>query len=62
MTAEDLRATLERLGLSQAAFARLVDTNRQTVSRWMDGERAVPHWLPSWLWMYERLPSSKRPR
>lgn len=56
----DLHATLRRLGLSQAAFARLCGTTRQTVSRWMDGERAEPHWLRSWLQMYEMLTREQR--
>lgn len=65
MTPTDLLAALDRLGLSQAALARMVGTERQAVWRWtLDpshaNARAAPHWLPSWLAMFERLTPEQR--
>lgn len=65
MTPTELRATLDRLGLSQAVLARMVDTERQAVWRWLldpahANARATPHWLPSWLAMFERLTPEQR--
>jgi hypothetical protein len=42
MTAKQFRATLDRLGLSQAAAAALVGADPRTGRRWALDERAVP--------------------
>lgn len=42
MTANQFRAALDRLGLSQLEAARLFKSNDRTVRRWAIGERAVP--------------------
>ncbi len=42
MTADQFRAALAGLGLSQAGFARLAMVDARTVRRWCDGTRAVP--------------------
>ncbi len=43
MTPADLRAARLRLNLGTDAFARLVGaTSRSTVTRWENGERAIP--------------------
>jgi len=60
MTPDELRAALERLGLSQIAFARLCCQSHITVNRWLQKKRGIPEWLPSWLSMYERLPPKVR--
>jgi DNA-binding transcriptional regulator YiaG len=41
MTAADLRATLERLNLSQMDLARKLDVNWRTVHRWIAGTTPV---------------------
>lgn len=65
MTRDDLRAALDRLGLSLVALARMMGQTAITVSRWLapghlGSVRAVPAWLPSWLAMYERLTPEQR--
>lgn len=42
MTANQFRAALDRLGLSQAAAASLVGADPRTGRRWALGERTVP--------------------
>ena len=42
MTSTDLKATLSRLGLSQAEAARLLGVTPTAVTRWVQGTRAVP--------------------
>jgi DNA-binding transcriptional regulator YiaG len=42
MTAEQFRAALAALGMTQAAFARLALVDARTVRRWALGERDVP--------------------
>jgi transcriptional regulator with XRE-family HTH domain len=42
MTALQLQQALTRLGMTQAALARLTDTNRRTVTRWSSGASDVP--------------------
>lgn len=42
MTANQFRAALDRLELSQAAAAALVGADPRTGRRWALGERAVP--------------------
>jgi len=42
MTANQFRAALDRLGLSQAAAAALVGADPRTGRRWALDERAVP--------------------
>lgn len=41
MTADEARAHLARLGLSQQAFARLIRVNPSTVRRWLFAEDAL---------------------
>ena len=42
MTGAELRAARARLGLTQAALAKLLRVAPNTVARWERGERAVP--------------------
>lgn len=43
MTPRKLKATRESLGLSQAAFARMVGVaSDRTVRKWENGERKIP--------------------
>ena len=39
MPPTDLRAILERVGVSQSAFARRLKVNRRTFTRYLDGTR-----------------------
>ena len=42
MTANQFRATLARLGLSQRGASRLFNVNERTVRRWALGEGSIP--------------------
>ena len=42
MTSDEYRATIERLGLSQIAAARLLGVDDRTSRRWACGERDIP--------------------
>lgn len=42
MTANQFRAALSRLGISQLEAARIFKSNDRTVRRWAIGERTVP--------------------
>lgn len=42
MTANQYRAALDRLGLSQLGAARLFEADGRTSRRWALGERSVP--------------------
>ena len=42
MTADEFRAALAGLGLTQAGFARLALVDARTVRRWALGERDIP--------------------
>lgn len=42
MTADQFRADLDHLGLTQVACARFLDTTDRTVRRWATGEQPVP--------------------
>lgn len=46
MTPAELRAALDRLGLSQSGAARLWGMNPRTVRRWLAGEQDIPAWVP----------------
>lgn len=41
-TPAEIRAEIERLGMSQAAFARELRVEPRTVERWLSGERTMP--------------------
>ena len=42
MTSQEFRAELERLGISQAEFARLCDSDGRTIRRWADARENTP--------------------
>ncbi len=68
MTDDELTAALRRLGLSQAALARLLDDlgERQpaptTVWRWADGRSRVPIGVGALLRLLEEIPDDLRLR
>jgi transcriptional regulator with XRE-family HTH domain len=41
-TSEALKAHIDRLGLTVGRFAELIGVNRNTVGRWLSGERGIP--------------------
>ena len=41
MTGKELRRLRKSLGISQAAFARIMDVTVTTISRWECGHRAI---------------------
>lgn len=42
MTPADLRATMDRMGLTTAQMARAARVNERTVRRWLSGDRRIP--------------------
>jgi transcriptional regulator with XRE-family HTH domain len=42
MTGEELRRRRERLKMTQAELARRLDVQRVTVTRWENGQTAIP--------------------
>lgn len=42
LTPAQFRSTLDRLGISQAGCARVLDINRRTVTRYLSGDLEVP--------------------
>ncbi|MBI3445994.1 MAG: hypothetical protein HY055_11700 [Magnetospirillum sp.] len=66
MTDEEFTNALRRLGLSQAALARLLDDLGEqqpaptTVWRWADGRSKVPIGVGALLSLLEQLPSDIR--
>ncbi|KIL99766.1 hypothetical protein CCC_03938 [Paramagnetospirillum magnetotacticum MS-1] len=66
MTDDEFTEALRRLGLSQAALARLLDDLGEqqpaptTVWRWADGRSRVPIGVGALLRLLEQLPSETR--
>jgi transcriptional regulator with XRE-family HTH domain len=62
MTGPELHAALDALGMSQREFARRFGLLEGSVSRWAQGHRAVPSWVPGALALLHRArrPSRKR--
>lgn len=66
MTDDEFTDTLRRLGLSQAALARLLDDLGEqqpaptTVWRWADGRSRVPIGVGALLRLLEQLPNELR--
>ncbi len=54
VTSAEFRATLARLGLTQAGAARLLGVDERTGRRWARGERQVPEPVRRLLWACER--------
>lgn len=53
MSPQDFRATLGRLGISQAALARSLGVNKQTPNRWAHGLAPIPRSVVLLLWAME---------
>jgi len=46
MLAEELQAEIEIRGWSQREAAKKLGVSEADVSRWVNGVRRTPHWLP----------------
>lgn len=53
---ESLREFLDRMKIGHQEFARMTDTNPQTVKRWLSGKQDVPHWVALLVALLERAP------
>ena len=49
LTAEQLEAILMRLSMVQLDFAEKLGVTQATVSRWLNGQTAVPAYVEAWL-------------
>jgi DNA-binding transcriptional regulator YiaG len=58
MTADEFRAALDGLGLSQVAAAQALEVDARTVRRWALGEREVPGPVRVALRLMRLLPAS----
>ena len=59
MGADDLRASLDRLELSQRGAAKRWGLHMRTLTRWLDGSRPIPPLMPALLALEE---GSMKPR
>jgi DNA-binding transcriptional regulator YiaG len=59
MTADDLRAVLGRLSLSQTGAARLLGVDPRTMRRWVLGEREIPEVVVRLLRLLEHVPGTR---
>lgn len=57
MFKRSLKDTLERFGLKQTEFARLLDVSPRTVSLWSTGETALPGPVVAYLRVLQLLPA-----
>ncbi len=60
MTNQDLRAVVERLELSQADLAKLLEVTPRSVNLWATGQRAVPGPVAAYLRIFEMVPQPFR--
>ncbi|HEY1728116.1 MAG TPA: hypothetical protein VGG22_07075 [Candidatus Baltobacteraceae bacterium] len=60
MKASDLRASLHKLGFSQADFARLLGVTSRAVSMWLGEQRAVPPPVEAYLRLFTAAPEATR--
>ncbi len=60
MLQKSLKETLDRLGLRQAEFARLIDMSPRSVSLWATGESPVPGPVGAYLRVLQLLPAEAR--
>jgi transcriptional regulator with XRE-family HTH domain len=49
MTPQQLKASLNVIGWSQAELSRRIDYAPNTISRWMTGEIPIPAWLDAYI-------------
>lgn len=60
MTSNDLKTSLEELGVTQADFARLIDVTPRAVALWMASERAIPGPAEAYIRLFRLLPPNLR--
>lgn len=56
MTADEFRAALTALGMTQRWFAKYVGSNERTVRRWAEGTQDIPQWVPVMLALLRKEP------
>lgn len=59
MSAAEYRATLDRLGLTQAGAARAIGVDARTSRRWALNERPIPEPVSRLLRLFERFPTAR---
>lgn len=62
MTGAELRDTLDRIGLTKAEAAQLLDVTPRTVQNWISGTHAVPGAVDRLLRTWLRRPEVRPPR
>lgn len=62
MNGEALRDAFDRLGLTQAEAARLLDVTPRTVGNWIRGRHEVPGAVSQLVRMWLRRPEVRPPR
>ncbi len=60
MSEQSLKSTLERLGLRQTEFARLIEVSPRTVSVWATGDARLPGPVAAYLRVLNMLSPSER--
>lgn len=60
MSSISLKQTLDRLGLKQSEFARLIGMSTRSVSLWATGESSLPGPVAAYLRVLELLPAETR--
>lgn len=55
MTAEEFRAALKELGMSQSILVRHLGVNKSTVNRWAQDQLAVPQYAIAYLTAVKKL-------
>ena len=53
MEYEQYRKTLKELKLTMKEFSAMINTSYGTVTKWSKEGRAVPHWVETWLKLYQ---------
>jgi len=54
MTPEILREWLKRKEMTQKEFSEMIGVHSLTVSRWINGSRSIPNWLPRFLAYFDK--------
>ena len=62
MTPDELRAQLDRLGLTQVGAARLLDVDERTVRRWATGNVPIPRAVEMLLPLLSPVPAKLKRR
>ena len=58
MTANELSADLEEIGMTVSSFARITGTIAERVQRWADGGEDIPTWVPIMTAIMKNVPGA----